>query len=202
MFLNNNYLVVNAPAITLKHKERCMGDLLLLIYILCCSCSCSHNGPALSSWQTLLVATVTHRSCRSRNALVTSGKFSYTVQGVFFLGPLKKDRWHPDMEQRQTDQETLQTDLQLGSFLSHRTPKVPSHLKWPKQLELSVTTAVSRVGNMIDLTVTFLYCVGHMDHHSLNDFFTQVRWQLIGQSQMESRTSLYYGHSLVAIAHY
>ena len=56
------------------------------------------------------------------------------------------------MEQRQTDQNTLQTDVQLGSFLSHRTPKVPSHLEWPQQLELTVTTAVSLGGNMTDLT--------------------------------------------------
>ena len=82
-----------------------------------------------------------------------------------------------------------------------RTPKVP--------LTSKVTTAVrtnsdyGRVSHWKhDRLDTFLYCVGHMDHHSLDVFFTQVRWQLIGQSQAENKTSLYYGHPQVAIAHY
>ena len=55
-----------------------------------------------------------------------------------------------------------------------RTPKVP--------LTSKATTAVrtnSDYGRVScwkhDPLDTFLYCVGHMDHHFLDDFFTQLR---------------------------
>ena len=190
-----------------------MKDLLLLIYILYCSCSCSHNGPALSSWQPLLVATVIHRSCR----LFLQKRVSNIWKVLIFLGLLHSlgsflsgadEEWSmlcgtPTRNNgRQTKRLYKQMTCAVRIFpVPIRTPKVP--------LTSKVTTAVrtnsdyGRVSHWKhDRLDTFLYCVGHMDHHSLDVFFTQVRWQLIGQSQAENKTSLYYGHPQVAIAHY